>query len=110
MGQFDHYPDMNQDGKKDIYDCITYHDLMDEMEGTSSNSSTGSSTPPIRPRDLTAEQRAQLRLEQQAGEVVKWVMIAVFALLAWVCLKNMNGFTLLLGIFFGAGAIRLMLL
>jgi len=32
MGQFDHYPDMNQDGKKDLYDCVTFHEMMGEDE------------------------------------------------------------------------------
>lgn len=29
---FDHYPDMNHDGKVDIYDVATFHELMDEDE------------------------------------------------------------------------------
>ena len=30
MGNFDHYPDMNRDGKKDSYDSGAFHNLMDE--------------------------------------------------------------------------------
>lgn len=32
MGEFDHYPDMNKDGKVDSYDRAVFHDLMDAEE------------------------------------------------------------------------------
>ena len=104
MGQFDHYPDMNHDGKKDIYDCVVFHELMDEDEQQSG--SVTSPTEPIRPRDLTEEQRKQLRLNQQIETTVKWIMVIVFAVIALVCFKNINGFTALLGLFSVVAVIR----
>lgn len=40
MGQFDHYPDMNQDGKHDLYDCVVFHEMAEEDEKNESRSSS----------------------------------------------------------------------
>ncbi|MBR5559652.1 MAG: hypothetical protein IKU72_05350 [Oscillospiraceae bacterium] len=104
MGQFDHYPDMNRDGKHDLYDCVTYIDLMEEDEQAEPH--MVSSSEPIRPRDLTAEQREEIRLQRQSEEAARWILIAVFAIIAFVCFKNINGFTVLLGLFSVVAIIR----
>ena len=110
MGEFDHYHDMNHDGKVDSYDRAVFHDLMDQENGEYRRQRPRHNPNEILPRDLTPEQRQQLRDQQQAEDIARWVLGIFFALVAWICFKNLNGFTALLGLFSVLSVIRILTL
>ena len=110
MGEFDHYHDMNHDGKVDSYDRAVFHDLMDQEDGEYRRQRPRHNPNEILPRDLTPEQRQQLREQQQTEDVARWVLGIFFALVAWICFKNLNGFTALLGLFSVLSVIRILTL
>ena len=110
MGEFDHYPDMNHDGKVNSYDRAVFHDLMDEDNAEYKKQRNYHNPNEILPRDLTPEQRQRLREQQQAEDTAKWILGIFFGLIAWICFTNVSGFSALFGLFSVVAIIRILTL
>lgn len=80
MSEFDHYPDMNKDGKVDSYDRAVFYDLMDEED------------------KRVSRKNVSYHYQPSWGEA-----ISMFAILCYegLLLKGsipINGFTMILGL------------
>lgn len=112
MSSFDHYPDMNHDGKHDVRDSALFHEVMSEDTSDSGTWVNEKYYDELsRKINLDDDLREKARADRQAESIAKGILLAILGGYILLIMQfPPNGFTAVTGLLAAIGFIRTLLI
>ena len=112
MSSFDHYPDMNHDGKHDVRDSALFHEVMNEDTSDSGTWVNEKYYDELsRKINLDDNLREKVRADRQAERIAKGILLAILGGYILLIMQfPPNGFTAVTGLLAAIGFIRTLLI